>query len=272
MNISDCKNARRISGWLASALLFAALACLADGLAAGFKGEQRDLQGTPGMSLPVTSPLPAGAATLAEMAVQGGDDLVTLTPESVFSGFWLGGVMWRGTVNIAVDAAPGTRVFTLVGASTDPLAPAARPLTISVTVHADEAAMQQASPSAVMRATGIHPFSVSVGLLLLAVPFGVAGYLASRAIERILAQNGQAVVYLAKPDPEGMVIAFSMGTRQGLNAGMRVPIFDARGVQAGEAVVGACEQDDCSARLVSGSCELGFMVELPADANIGGKH
>ncbi|WP_243313554.1 hypothetical protein [Fundidesulfovibrio agrisoli] len=264
MNISECQNVRRLSGWIASALLFAALACLADGLAAGFKGEQRDLQGLPGTTLPVTAPLPQGAATISDINVQGGDDLVILTPQSEFSGFWLGGTMWRGTVLIAVDAAPGKRIFTLTGPGADPLAPAPKPLVIAVTVHANAKAMRNASPSFVMRAVGVHPFSASVAMLLLAVPFGVAGYLANRTFERILAQNGQAVVYLAKKDENGMVIAFSMGTRHGLRNGMHVPIFDGNGSQAGEALVDGCQTEDCTARMVSGECKPGYMVELPS--------
>ncbi|WP_243367529.1 hypothetical protein [Fundidesulfovibrio soli] len=264
MNISDCQNVRRFSGWIASALLFAALACLADGLAAGFKGEQRDLQGLPGSTQPVTAPLPQGAATIRDIIVQGGDGQVSLTPQSEFSGFWLGGTMWRGDVLIAEDAPPGKTIFTLTGPSTDPLAPAPKPLIIAVTVHANADAMRSASPSFVTRATGVHPFSASVAMLLLALPFGVAGYLANRTFERILAQNGQAVVYLAKKDENGMVIAFSMGTRHGLRTGVHVPVFDERGIQTGEALVDGCQSDDCTARMVTGACKPGYMVELPS--------
>jgi hypothetical protein len=262
MNFSQVRTAQTAFGWITAALLLASLACLADGLAAGFRDQGKAYQALPGDKVPITAVLPPGASALSEMRVLGGDDTVTLTPEELFTGFWLGGTMWRGTIAVGPSAAPGPRTFVLEG---PPLLPGSReipPQAYTVTVYEGSQALQDASPFLLTRETGLNPFTASLVLFLLALPPGVAGFLASRRLEQLLTLEGKGVVYRVKETEEGLVIAFSLGSRQGLAPGAAVSIIDAAGRTAGVATVTASMPLDATARLVSGSCDLGNMVVL----------
>lgn len=252
---------RKRAGMAAAVLLFAALACLADALVAGFKGEAHNIQGVPGSVHPMTSNLPPGASTLEEMRVLAeGEGGVTLTPKALFTGFWLGGTMWNGEVTIARDALPGVRVFTMQGPPQPEGSRKYFPPVIQVTVHESPEAMQKASASFITRFTGFNPFVVSVALVLLAVPPGVWGFLLSRRIEQDMAAQGKGFVYMVKQTEEGPVIAFSMGADQGLVPGAPVRLEDASGNPLGVARVIATLSGDCTAKIVSGECEVGDMA------------
>jgi hypothetical protein len=262
MNILQAQHLRQLTGWLTAALLFTALACLADALAAGFKGETRILQGVPGSKLPINAPLPAGAQSISEIRVLGGDDRVTLIPDEVFTGFWLGGTMWRGNVVVSPDARPGTWVLTLEG---PPLAEKPKgmlPVIFTVTVHEDALAQQKASASIITRYTGYEPFAVSALLAGLAIPGGLAGFLLSRRIEQLLTLEGKAIVYMVKKSEEGTLIGFSLGLEHGLSKGMSVRFQKADGSETGYGRVVASQPQDSTVLLLSGTCAMGDMAVL----------
>jgi hypothetical protein len=271
MSIPALIRQRKLAGVAAAVLLFSALGCLADGLVAGFKGEAYNIQGVPGSVHPLTSNLPPGAATLEEMrAVSEGEEGVTLTPKTLFTGFWLGGTMWNGEIAIAPNAAPGRRIITLHG---PPLPEGSRkyPLpTIQVTVHESPEALRKASASFITRHLGVNPFSASVFLVVLALPPGILGFFLSRRIEGAMAVQGKGFIYMVKQTEDGQLIAFSMGSDQGLVPGEPVRLENVSGQPLGVARVIATLSGDCTAKIVSGQCEVGDMA-VRADAPESGQ-
>ncbi|MBI4803912.1 MAG: hypothetical protein HY795_01615 [Desulfovibrio sp.] len=262
MNIYQALQLRKALGWVTAALLFAALACLADALAMGFKGEGREFQAIPGTTIPVTSYLPPGATTIEEMRIRGADEAVSLVPESLFSGFWLGGNMWRGSFVVSSTAKPGARTIVIEGPPLEKPSKNSGPITFLVTVHEDELSLRLASQSFITRTFGYNPFAACVFCVLLAVPGGFGGFLLSRRIDRMLTLEGKALIYMLKKTEEGSDIAFSLGSKQGLSPGMTVRIYDTAGQAIGEAQVTASMSEDATARIVSGSCKIGDMVIL----------
>ena len=264
MNTSLALGLRKVLGWITAVLLFTSLACLADALASGFKGEGREFQATPGATLPVTSYLPPGATAIEEIRILGADETVRLVPESLFTGFWLGGSMWRGSIVVAPNATPGARTITIEGPPLRKPAKPTDPISFLVTVHEDGPAMQRASHSFITRKMGYSPFAVSLFCFLLALPGAGTGFLLSRRIEKLLTREGKALIYMVKKTEEGSVISFSLGSKQGLSPGMTVSLYDPNGQAIGEAQVTASMSEDATARIVSGSCEIGDMVILPS--------
>jgi hypothetical protein len=264
MNISLAHGIRKVLGWITAVLLFASLACLADALASGFKGEGREFQATPGVTLPVTSYLPPGATTIEEIRIQGNEETVRLVPESLFTGFWLGGSMWRGSIVVDPNATPGARTIVIEGPPLEKPTKPTPPIAFLITVHENALAMQHASHSFITRKLGFNPFAASLFCFLLALPGAGGGFLLSRRIEKLLTLEGKALIYMLKKTEEGSVIAFSLGSRQGLSPGMTVRIYDTAGQAIGEAQVTASMSEDATARIVSGSCEIGDMVILPS--------
>lgn len=265
MDISRTRRARRILGWITSILLFTALVCLADALREGFADSGREFQAAPGETLSFTSPLPPGASTLEEMKISGGDSDVVLKPEGLYTGFWLGGTMWKGSIAVTGKAGPGERVFTLEGPALDRPATGPVNIVLRVAVHPDALAKQQASASFITRHFGFPPYLAALAAMGLALIPGVAGFLASRRVERLLTLDGKGIVYMMKRTGEGPVIGFSLGSRQGLAPGMTVRLFDRAGRGVGEARISASLPDDATAVVVSGSCDIGDMVVLPSE-------
>lgn len=263
MPLEQARKLRRLAGWAASVLLFCSLAVLSDGLIAGFKDGTRDFQAIPGDVLDVTAIMPPGAEELAELRVEGDIPGVRVVPEDKFSGFWMGGAMWRGKIHVESGATPGERVFMVEGPILAEKPKRYVPIPFRVVVHPDAASQRQASPSLVTRHTGLNPYSSSLALFLLAVPFGLAGYLLSRRMESLLLAQGKAVVYMVKSEAEGLLIAFSLGTQRGLAPGSAVLLQDPAGREAGMARVLSATDEDSTARVVSGLCRPGYLAVLP---------
>ncbi|GFK94088.1 hypothetical protein NNJEOMEG_01927 [Fundidesulfovibrio magnetotacticus] len=269
MTLQQAVFLRRMAGWSASALLFAALAVLADGLVGGFKDGTRDFQSLPGASLDITAHMPPGAEAIADLRITGETPGVRVVPKELFSGFWLGGAMWRGKIEVDSQAQPGERIFLVEG---PPLAEKPQryvSVPFRVVVHADAPSLRAAAPALLTRLTGFEPYPASLTLFLLALPCGAAGYLLSRRIETGLAQLGKAVVYMIKSEPEGQRIAFSLGQGRGLAPGGSVLLEDAAGNTVGQALVLTATAEDATARVVSGRCTPGDLAVLHGSAPNG---
>lgn len=269
MDISRTRQARKFLGWITSLLLFAAIACLADALREGFMDGGREYKTVPGETVSFTSPLPPGAASLEEVKITGGDAHVAVRPEGLYTGFWLGGTMWKGSIAVTDGAAPGERLFTLEGPPLDNPGKEPAGIVMRVTVYQNALAKQKASASLITREFGVRPYMASLAALGLAIIPGVAGFAASRRVERLLTLDGKGVVYMMKKTGDDAVIGFSLGSRQGLAPGMTVPLFDRQGRGIGLAKVTASLPSDATAVMVSGSCEIGDMVVLASEGAPG---
>jgi hypothetical protein len=93
-------------------------------------------------------------------------------------------------------------------------------------------------------------------------------FLLGRRIERLLADQGRAEVFLVKSTPGGTALYFGLGRRHGVVAGMRVDIWAESGQPICAAVVQQVDADNamalaepCVKRLPPGA-----LAVLPADA------
>lgn len=258
MSVPQIMRLRRIAGLGTSLVLLAALLSLLDGLVGGLKGNVLTVETLPGQTSPVTGPLPQGASALEDVRILGEDDGVHFVFEELFTGFWLGGNMWRGTVVVDRDAAAGERLLRL---EAPPLV--AKPqgaVTIKVVVYPDRKAMSQASPSYITRHFDLEPFWVCAAFFCLALSGAGASFLLAKRLEGVLAGEGKAVIYMIKQTEQGVMLAFSLGSRQGLAPDRRVRVLDRRGEPTGTAVVNACTAGDCTALLDEGSASPGAMA------------
>jgi len=254
---------RSLLGWLAAALLLAALVCLVDGLTTGLKGNALTVQAIPGESHPLTGPMPAGASTLPDVRVTGTDNDVQLVLEGLQTGYWLGGAMWRASVNTAPNAAPGERTLLLEG----PLltAPPQAAIILKVEVFRNAKARQQASSSFIMRHTGRNAFIIAAVLFAAALPLMGGIFLIGWRMEAQLVSMGLAPIYIHKHTAEEETITFSMGLRQGLAPGMVVGIVNTSGQTLGQAEVIACRPDDATARVIQGTVPQEAYAGIPVE-------
>jgi hypothetical protein len=167
---------------------------------------------------------------------------VQLIIERFQPGFWLGGNMWVGAISAAPDANPGTydlRVF--APHRTPPMA------AFQTIVYPDYAALRRSFLSVMRRHFDIVPGTVAlVCLPALGLMLGFF-FLLGRRIERLLANQGRAEVFLTKTTPDGIELYFGLGRRHGAAPGMRVDICAENGQPICAAVLRQVDTDNAMA-------------------------
>jgi len=186
---------------------------------------------------------------------------IHLAIEQIHTGFWLGGLMWRGT--LTTNSTLGAGDYTVaVKAGSDP---AGKPLaTFRVRIFADAASLQKSAASIIQRTTGISPWWSAA--LLFALAAGSAGivFLLSEKREQLLRQEGKAEIYRISEQDGAYEVSFALGTRQGVHVGSKLTLLDKSGLPVGSVIVKEVYEEDATAT-VSVDClpQPGFLVVLP---------
>lgn len=255
----------RRSGRVALLLLLVCALSLVDGLVGSMQQGFNRTDALPGGEYPVSGPLPPRTETIEDMVIEGGTDdrQVRLVPYEVYSGYWLGGKMWRGAIKVGASPASGEyviRVHDKYGEKQNPT------LVFSVQVWPDEATRMANAPERLTRWLGIEPFALSVLVLPFAVLAGFCNFMLGRAWSRALLAERSAEIYklLPAPDGGGKDVTFGLGVQHGVSPGMRCRIHRPDGTPVGEARVVECTARDCVARVPHGlNVQPGDVVTLP---------
>lgn len=198
---------RRAAGICGALILCLALAFAVDGMIAGGRTDPKQFHLLPGQTLQLSDLLPRGAQALGDLTLAPSDTALAPRFIETFSGFWLGGTLWRADVDVPANLAPGDYVVDLRYQNGTQPAP---PQTFRIHVAKDAATLQAASLSITTRATGLSPYVLAAMLLPLAlVPMG-ASYAFSRRIALVLAQERTAEIYRSMASPEGQRIFFTL--------------------------------------------------------------
>lgn len=197
---------QRGAGLVSMFLLFGAFVALADALVGGLKGEQGLIDLLPGDTFTVRAPMPLEAKTLADMVIDGqpADDSVRLEPQELFTGYWLGGNMWRGLVVIESFALPGKYLLWARGKN----APAGKktPILASFTVRvwANQADLTAHSPSWLTRFNGMNPFVVAAVFAVSGLAFGGCNIAFGQLWRRNLARCFCGEIYRLRKTEKGV--------------------------------------------------------------------
>lgn len=256
-----------VNGWRRSAGKAAALCCLLfcvsaiDGLSSRFRQDVNELRLLPGESMPVNGSASESVRDPQDLKYVSDSDLIRLTFEKIHTGFWLGGLMWRGTLSASTDIGAGNYTVTVSAKSE----PSDKPVTtFRVRIFRDVANLQKSSASTIQRYTGISPWWSAALLFSLAIVFSGIVYLCSQKREQLLRQEGRAELYrISRTDGE-FEVSFALGTKHGVHAGRVLTLLDKSGVPVGSVTVKDAYQEDATA-VVSSDClpEPGFIVVLP---------
>ncbi|MEG6505639.1 hypothetical protein [Nitratidesulfovibrio sp. 1201_IL3209] len=255
----------RRSGRVALLLLLVCALSLVDGLVGRMQQGFNRTDALPGGEYPVSGPLPPQTETIEDMVIEGGTDdrQVRLVPYEIYSGYWLGGKMWRGAIKVGTSPASGEyviRVHDKYGEKQNPT------LIFAVVVWPDEATMKANSPERLTRWFGVSAFSLSALVLPFALLAGFGNFMLGRAWSRALLAERSAEIYklLPAPDGGGKDVTFGLGVQHGASPGMRCRISRPDGTPVGEARVVECTARDCVARIPHGlNVQPGDVVTLP---------
>jgi hypothetical protein len=198
---------RRIAGLIGTCVICTVIALAVDGMIAGGRKDPRAFDLLPGQALQLSDTMPRGAQGLSELALASASPQIVPRLTETYSGFWLGGTLWRAELELPADIAPGEYAVELTYQNATAVVP---PQRFRIRVRKDAAAMQAASLSPTVRATGISPYVLAAMLLPLAlIPMG-ASALISRRIAQALAAQRMAEIYRSMSTPEGQRIFFTL--------------------------------------------------------------
>ncbi len=260
MDLGQANRWRDLASKIGAALCVIALLALVDGLVVHFREPANVVKVLPGASVDLNGELTDEANSIEELTYVSGSDQLQVTFEAIHKGYFLGGDMWRGRLEVGPHISPGEYSLTVLPkkAISPRKAPAFR-----ILVFPDVLSLQKSSPSLLRRWFGLSAFVAAAGCLPgIVLAFGVV-FLLSGKRDELLAATGRAEVYRVLRREGGIEIRFGLGTAQGLGPGSPVSISDEAGRMVGTAEVEASTLTD-SLAVVSGDQEVkeGYLVSV----------
>ncbi len=226
---------RRQVGRVGGVLLALALLLLLDGMSSGLRQDAGTFRCLPGQSAAISANVPVYVDSPDKVMVQSAGPGIRLRVDQVMPGYWMGGRLFAGAIEVGPQAAPGDQPLVLTFPPDDK--GKVYTLAYTVRVYADAAAMRADSPYYTERILGIPPYlpaGILAGLGL--VCLGLVFFLSVR-LESRLAAEGMAEVYKFRRLPEGLELEFALGLRHGLNPGDQVRVLAANLLDVGPATV-----------------------------------
>jgi len=231
---------------------------LLDALTARLREPLNHLPCLPGQKVAVTGPLTERVGNLQELTYLSNSKNVRLVFDSVQTGFWLGGYMWRGRILVSRETQPGQYK---VAVPTPKATQGKSASLFQVEVFKDEFSLYKASTSFTRRYLGISPWGAALFLIpFILLTFGVVFFLSQKA-EGLLAQEGKAEVYRVSKGENSYQIYFGLGINQGILPGATLTLFNDQKQTIGTATVQEVFKDHSIAQIGSeSSVRPGFIV------------
>lgn len=237
---------RRQLGRVGGMLLALAMLLLLDGMSAGLRKHPDTFRALPGESVAISANVPMFVDAPDKILVQSAPRGVSLRVDQVMAGYWMGGRLFAGAVEVGPEARPGDQPLVL----SFPPDETGKVYTLSYTVrvYADVAAMRADSPYFTERWRGSAPYSLAgilagLGLACLGLVF-----LLSQRLESQLADGGMAEIYKSKRLPEGLELEFGLGGRHGLTPGDQIQVLAANLLCVGPATVTEVRENAATAK------------------------
>ncbi len=229
---------QRRAGLLAMVLLMAALLSLADALVGGLKGSKGLVELIPGDSFAISGPMPPRTEEIRDFVIDGipADGSVRLLPKSIFSGFWFGGPMWRGAIEISPEAREGRHVLSVKDRFGEKQNPA---LVFTVQVWPSLAARNANSPSFLTRRTGQSPFVFAFLFTVCGLMAGGVNFLFGRLWARHLATHRCGEIFKLRHTDQGTEVTCELTPDATIRPGMDCAIFRPTGEALCQARVSA---------------------------------
>ncbi|MCU0558966.1 MAG: hypothetical protein MUD16_02075 [Desulfobacterales bacterium] len=261
MTLKQAARARKILGRIGAVIIIVFFAAVLDSCVARFREPLFTVHLLPGASELVEGQVDHELKDLSLLRVEASHAGVQLKIERFQTGYWLGGNMWIGAISAAADAAAGTYDLRVFAAGKPPDTPVAA---FRAHVYPDYPALRKSFLSVIRRTFDISPGRAALACIpLLAAVLG-ALYLLSRKVERLMAGQGRAEVFMLKAAPGGIEVYFGLGRRHGAEPGMAVQICEENGRLICAAVVRQADDANAMAFAAGGPEKLphGALVVL----------
>lgn len=187
---------QRGSGILAALLLTMALLMLFDGLRTGIFGVS-DVRLVPGEDYAISGPMPPKTEHLADFVIKGNaaDGSVVLVPESTYTGYWLGGGMWRGRILVGPEPQPGEYRIAIGDKFGEKQNPA---LVFVIKIFSSPEQRRAHSPSIVYRVSGLNPYLLAVCAATAGLAAAGCNFLFGQKWSALLNESGCGEIFRLK--------------------------------------------------------------------------
>jgi hypothetical protein len=245
------------TGTLLCVLLFLAVS---DGLISRFREPLNHFSCLPGNRIAISGPLKEKIANPGELTSLCDVPEIRIVFETVQTGFWLGGYLWSGTLEVGPRIQPGE--YTLM-VQTGKKPEIKTGTLFRIEVHKDLGQLKQRSKSFFMRTLGVSPWRAAFLIIpLILMIFGTVFFL-SRKIETLLADLGEAEVYRIRKGIGGSEIFFGLGSRHKIKPGTCLTILNKQGGVVGSVTPQEIFEDHSIARVNPESVvQPGFMIRI----------
>lgn len=231
------------TGVVAMIVLVAALLALGDALVGGLRGGHAPIELTPGARYLISGPLPPRTEAIKDLVIDGQpeDDSVRLIPETLFSGYWFGGSMWRGAVMVAPHAQEGNYVFRVK----DPFGEKQNPaLVFNIRIWPDQTTLNANSPSRLTRMTGYSPFVIASVLALMGLVTMAANFLCGRLWARHLHAHHCGEIYKLRQTQQGTEVTCDLHCDEMVQPGVAGTIYHPSGERLCMGRVASCDKGE----------------------------
>lgn len=258
MNLKQTATWNKGLGITGTLLCILLLLAILDGLISRFREPTNHFSCLPGSRIPVTGPLTEKIENPRDLAYQSNSREIRLVFEALQTGYWLGGTMWNGTLEIDPGIQPGG--YTLIVQT--PVKAGGRPgAPFHVEVYKDQTQLNQNSKSLFRRTLGINPWRVALIVIpFIFLIFGLVFFL-SHKMDILLADQGKAEVYRVRKNTDGYEIFFGLGSKQGIIPGTCLSLMDKQGEVIGSVTPQEIFESHSTALVGSESTvQPGFMI------------
>ena len=231
------------AGILATVLLVGALLSLADALVGGLNGEHGPINLIPDSRYLISGPLPPRTTEIKDCIIEGEatNGSVHLVPETIYSGYWFGGAMWRGAIVVDPYAREGNYVFSVKDKFGEKQNPT---LVFKVRVWPDQATRNARSASWLTRSTGRNPFLFALGFALCGLAAGGVNFVLGRLWARHLATHQCGEIYKLHHIKQGTEVTCEIHCGFAVRPGMPCKIYSPSGEVLSTAHVSGCDDNE----------------------------
>ena len=260
MDVERTTSLRNLIGKAGALFCLIFLVAALDGLVSGARQPDDVLRLLPGESIKINGTLREKLGSVQDLAYTSSSDLIALSFEALHSGFWLGGYMWRGTVELSRGIPAGEYSLSVAPRIGD----ASKASSVfRVQIYQDYASYRKSDKSFLRRYLDLSPWWVFGCFFFLTCVCFVLVYLLSHRRGSLLAKKGIAEVYLVERVEDGWKIAFGLGAMHGVRSGTEIIVLDQDGSTLANAKVLDSSDTDSTAVVKSESTiRMGCIVSI----------
>jgi hypothetical protein len=257
-DLEQATKKRKLAGRVAVFFIIILFISLLDSCVARFSQPMNVVHILRGTSAEINGPLEGKIKDVKEVTYTSSSDLVKLSIDSIYSGFWVGGTEWSGRLTVSPDIEPGDYQLTVKPREQVTQKP---PLIFFIKVYKDPLALQKSSTSFIKRYSGVSPWTVMGVVFSLTVLTFLVVFNLSKKIEFLMAKYGDAEVYWIRQNGMMCEIAFALGTKHGIKPGSLLTLFDEKGRPVGDVEVRRVSETDSVAIVgVDSGARPGYIV------------